>query len=481
MKKRNLYHFFECIVLSSLFFFFAFFIKMRSDLFFTFTLIFSAIPALAQIVYLYIVGDSEKEHPCHLLPLDASDVLFLYYLLQTACATVFLVIHHFSDFSPWTAFAIYLILLLLTALLLFFPELKEPEPTPDNELDEVSDKRLRYYANYLGKLCRKCQYAPLGTVMTEVAELLPRIDPSFSVQLQILENDLSSKCVKIENALLTGEHTKLPLLTREMEASLAYIQKRLHDYHYILTDEGFCPTDDEIANTQIDSLLDKLGLEYEEDLPTLDAPFTEEFFYRKALLFATDEYKILLADYNQQIIDRIAAEERAKADRRNHGLRHLRRCSHIAALGLIAAVIALPLYWHFGLEPYGLITTEDEQGNLTVTGYNSFYGDELVIPAEIHGKKVISVGRDSLKDCDLTSLTLEEGIERLEYQAIRDNLELTYLSLPSTLKEIGNFTFYKLDALHTVYYAGSQEEWEAIQIGSNGNWALEKATIECAK
>lgn len=477
MKKRNLYHFLECIVLSPLLIFLTFFLKLRSDLFITFTLIFTAIAAIAQIVYLYIVGDSEKEHLCGLFPIDVSDLLFLYYLLQNAVSIVFLVIHNLSDFSAWTAFGVYLILLLLTALILFFPELKEPEPAPDNELDEVSDKRLRYYASYLTKLCRKCQYAPLSEVMTQIADLLPRIDPSFSVQLQVLENDLSSKCVKVENALLTGDHAKLPVLTRELEASLAYIQKRVNAYHYILTDEGFCPTDDDIANAQIDSLLDKLGLEYEEDLPTLAAPFENEFFYKKALLFAGDEYKTLLAGYNQQIIDRINAETAAKAERRNHGLRHLRRLSHIAALGLIAAVIALPLYWHFILQPHGLLTTQDEQGNLTVTGYNPFYGNELVIPAEINGKKVIAVGKDSLKIGTLTSLTLEEGIERLEYQSIRDNTALTYLSLPSTLKEIGNFSFYKLNSLQTVHFAGSKEEWDAIKVGTNGNSSLEKAEI----
>ncbi len=481
MKKRNFHHFIECLLLSPLFFFLAFFLRMQGDLFFIFTVIFTSIAVIGQIGYLYIVGDSDKEHLCHLVPLDVSDILFIYYLLQIAFATVFTVIRNLNGFSPWTAFSVYFILLLLAALFLFFPELKEPIPTPDNEVDEVTDKRLQYYASYLIRLCRKCQYAPLTQIMTEIAEILPRINCTYSVQLQVLDNDLSAKCVKIENALLTGDHSRLPVLTRELEASLAHIQKRLKNYHYILTDEGFCKTDDEIANAQIDLLLDKLGLEFEDDLPTLSSPFADEFFYQKALLFATDEYKALLAGYNQQIIDRIAAETLALQERRDHNLRYFRRFSHILAVGLISAVVIIPLLWHFVIQPQGLLTVPDEQGNLIISGYNPFYGDELTIPAKLNGKKVIAVGRDALNGIGLTALTVEEGIERLEFQAICNNEYLTDLSLPSSLKSIGHFAFYKLDSLSIIHYAGNAEQWKAIEKGVNGNKQLENAQIKYGK
>lgn len=481
MKKRNFYHFIECLLISPLFFFIAVMLRMQNDLFFIFTAAFSAVAVIAQIVYLYGMGDSEKERICHLLPMDVSDILFIYYLLQIGSATVLVIVRNLGDLSPWTAFGVYLTLLLLTALLIFFPELKDPTPTPDNEIDEVSDKRLQYYTGYLTKLCRKCQYAPLTEKMTEVASILPRIDPAYSVQLQILDNDLSSKCVKIENALLTGDHARLPVLVRKLEATLAYIQKRLDRYHYILTDEGFCKTDDEIANAQIDQLLDKLGLEYEEDLPTLEAPFVEEFFYKKALLFATDEYKALLLGYNQQILDRIEAEKIARAKRRDDSLRFFRGFSHALAGLMMAVLVVTPLVWHFILQPNGLLTEADPYGNLIVVGYNPFYGDDLTIPAEIRGKKVIAVGKDALNGVGLSALTVEEGVEVLDYQAICNNPSLSYLSLPSSLKKIGNFTFYKLDALGTIRYAGNAEQWKAVEKGVNGNDPLERAQIQYGK
>jgi hypothetical protein len=482
MKKRNLLHFVEFALLSPIFFFFAFFIKMRGDLFFTFTLIFSAIAALMQIVYLYLIGDNEKQVSCKLIPVDISDVIFLYYLLQNAFAIVFLVIHNLSDFDPWTAFAVYFILLLIAVVLMVVPAPKEPAPpAPTNELDDVSEKKLRYYANYLRKLCKKCEYAPLNNAMEEIADLLSRLDPDFSVQLQTLENDLSSKSVKVENALLTGEHTRLPLLAREMEATLQYMQKRIEDYRYVLVDEGFCHEDDEIAMRQIDLLLDKLGVEYEEDLPTAAAPFDGEFFYRKALRFASEDYRNLLDSYNRQIIERLENEEKARILRREHRMRFLHRGGHVVATVLIASVVIIPLLWHFVVQPKGLVTTPDDAGNLIVVGYNPFYSDDLVIPAKLNGKKVIAVGENALKASDLTSLTLEEGVERLEYQSLRNSVSLTTIHLPKSITLIGNYATYEMDSLRVIYYAGSAEDWKKIEIGVNGNKPLKSVTIEYEK
>lgn len=484
MKKRNLLHFFECVLLIPLLIFFAFFMKMRSDLFFTFTLIFSAVAAAAQIILLYIVADSEKTHPCKLIPVDVSDLIFLYYLLQTGLSMLFLVLHNLGDFSAWTAFAVYLLLLAATVLLLVLPAPADPPvPAPVNEADDVSDKKLRYYAGYLRKLSGKCQYEALNEQMLQIAELLPRLDTAYSVQLQALEDEISSKCVQVENALLTGEHTRLPLLAREMEATLQHMQKRIADYRYLLTDESFCPEDDEIANGQIDLLLDKLGLEYEEDLSTLSAPFEEEFFYRKALLFATPEYKELLSGYNRQILERIAEEKAEKSARRDRSLRYLRGASHGLAILLTVLTVALPLYWHLILQPQGFQVAPDEENSeyWVITGYNSFYGKDLVVPSTLRGKKIISVGRDSLKGGALTSVKLEEGIERLEYQSLRDNLKITDLYLPASLKEIGHYATYKLDSLRTVHYAGSAEAWEAVEIGVNGNKPLDEAEIQYAE
>ncbi len=483
MKKRNFLHFAECLVLIPLFVFLALFMRLETDLFFYFTAGFTALAGAMLIVYFYIAGDSEKPHPCGLLPIDLSDLFFFHLLIQLGMSTVFLILRNLSgEFSPWTALACYLGLLAVTVLvaLLHLPE-DAPPPAPTNERDEVSEKQLRYYTHYLEKLCKKCEYQPLVDVMHQLSDLLSRLDPAYSVQLQALEDDISAKCVKIENAQLTGDHSRFPLLTRELEATVAHIHKRIDDYRFTLTDEGFYHEDDEIAMEQIDRLLDKLGLDYEEDLPNAKEPFWDEFFCQKALQFASPQYRTLLEGYNAQIVRRLHDEEQARQARLNHRLRYFRRGSDILALGLMTACVALPLLWHVQIRPQGFTVVEDAVGRLEIVDYNPFYGDEVVIPAKIGKKPVIAVGEDALKGMGLISLTLEEGVQRLDYQSIRDNEELISLQLPKSLNYIGNYATYKLSALTEIHYAGTQEEWLAIKIENLGNDPLTKAKIICAE
>ncbi len=480
MKKRNLLHFIECLIAFPLFLFLSFFMRLEADLTFTFSWAFTAFSLICLIVYLYVVADSEAPHPCGLIPIDLSDLFFLYFLLQTGTAMTVMVIRNLSGPSPWAALGIYTVLALLTGLVALLPAPSDPPaPLPTNERDDVSAKKLQYYAHYLNRLCKKNGYTPLNDIMAEIAALVVRLDPAYSVQLQTLEDDLSTKCVKVENALLTGDHTKLPLLTRELEATLAYMQKRITDYRYTLTDEGFYRVDDEIAMAQIDRLLDKLGLEYEEDLAKIDAPFDGEFFYQKALKFASAEYRALLEGYNAAIVQRLADQEAERTRRRDHRMRHFRKGCHIASVLLTVLCVALPALWHLAIRPNGFSYAPDEgTDGVVITGYNPFYGDEVTIPAKLMDKRVVAVGENALRDGTITLLRVEEGVERLDYQSLRDNPSLTVMHLPRSLREVGNYATKNLPAL-TVYYAGSEADWQKITIKQTGNAndRLVKATI----
>lgn len=470
MKKQNLLHFIECLLLFPLFLFLAFFMRLQNDLFFTVCWLFPAIAAVTQLIYSYVVADSEQSHRCKLLALDLSDLIFVHLLVQVGCSIAFLTVRNYSDCSLWTALTTFSVILLLALSIAVIPApAGDPPPAPTNERDEVSPKKLLYYSNYLAKLCKKCEYAPLTAQMEQIGSWLIRLDPAFSVQLQALENDISAKCVKVENALLTGDHTKLPLLAREMETTLQHIEKRVGDYRYTLTDEGFYHEDDEIAMAQIDRLLDKLGLEYEEDLPTANQPFTDEFFYQKAMKFASMQYRSLLEGYNEQIIRRLAEEEEERINRRKQRLRRWVQACHGLSVVLMIVCVALPALWHWSIRPNGLTyTIEKDTGYAVITGYNPFYGEDLTIPATINGQKIIAVGDNALNGGTLTSLTLSEGVERLDYQSIRDNPSLSVLRLPKSLKTVNSYATYNLPAL-TVYYAGTKEEWAKVKIDGTGN------------
>ena len=107
--------------------------------------------------------------------------------------------------------------------------------------------------------------------------------------------------------------------------------------------------------------------------------------------------------------------------------------------------------------------------------------DRTHVKANENGKKVIAVGENALKSSDLTSLTLEEGVERLDYQSVRDSISLTEIHLPKSLKLIGNYAVHETDSLRVIYYAGTEEDWKKIEIGVNGNKPLKSVTIEYGK
>lgn len=91
----------------------------------------------------------------------------------------------------------------------------------------------------------------------------------------------------------------------------------------------------------------------------------------------------------------------------------------------------------------------------------------IVLPSTL--KKI---GNDTFAG-DMRGFTIPEGVTEIGEDAFwRTNIE--YIILPESLKTIGNGAFSFLDELD-IYYAGSQEQWSEITIGSenenltNGN------------
>lgn len=471
MKKHaNLIQFFESVVLSGLLCFFIFFMKRGSDLFLEISLGFAVYAFLFLLLMIYIDGDKTDRGRCKLLPIVRSDLAFIGLLVEYAVVLLLTVLHNLGDVGISTAIIIYAIVPIIELLLIFIPAPKDaPAPVATNEKSTLKAKSLDYYSSILRKLIDKCEYQSLAEVMEKTAALLDRIDPEFSVQLDALENDISHKCVKIENALLTHNETQLVLLERELSSTVELIEKRCASHKYCLTDEGFYHVDDEIAMSQIDLLLDKLGLEYEEDLPTLNTPFESEFFYQKALKFASDEYAALLASYNAQIVEKLEKKASDKALGSLTLQSRMQKIGQALAGAVLICVVGITLYWHTTLQPNGMMLSENDDGTLTLVGYNPFYGDELILPDSVDGKPITVIGEEALMGSSLRKLVLSESVTTIEYQAIRDCYKLETLVLPKSLTYIGNFVFYADPALTQVCYRGSEEEWANVEIKANGN------------
>ena len=85
---------------------------------------------------------------------------------------------------------------------------------------------------------------------------------------------------------------------------------------------------------------------------------------------------------------------------------------------------------------------ENEDDTLTIYRYDGT-DETVVFPSEIDGKKVSCVGNGSsyvLSSSNTKTVIISEGIIKLEY-AFCECMELVTVSLPSTLKIIGDRTF----------------------------------------
>ena len=90
---------------------------------------------------------------------------------------------------------------------------------------------------------------------------------------------------------------------------------------------------------------------------------------------------------------------------------------------------------------------------------------------------VTSIGNYAFYRCSgLTSITLPEGVTSIGSYAFEGCTGLTSITIPSSVTSIGWNTFNNCTSLTDVYYLGSAEQWEAIDIGSS-NESLTNATL----
>ena len=90
---------------------------------------------------------------------------------------------------------------------------------------------------------------------------------------------------------------------------------------------------------------------------------------------------------------------------------------------------------------------------------------------------VISIGDSAFYHCDnLTSITIPDGVTSLGGYTFYGCSSLTDLIISNSVTSIGDSAFWGCYKLDDVYYAGSEDEWKAISIGSS-NSSLKNATI----
>lgn len=111
---------------------------------------------------------------------------------------------------------------------------------------------------------------------------------------------------------------------------------------------------------------------------------------------------------------------------------------------------------------------ETATGTLTAGCKNSIIPDN---------GSVTNIGYIAFSTCKgLTSITIPDSVTSIGYHAFEDCTDLASVTIPSGVTSIDDGAFSGCKKLSTVYYAGSENEWTQIKIGSNNDPIL-NATI----
>ena len=114
--------------------------------------------------------------------------------------------------------------------------------------------------------------------------------------------------------------------------------------------------------------------------------------------------------------------------------------------------------------------------NVTCIGASAFEYCRSLTSVTIPNS-VTSIGGAAFYFCSsLTTITIPNSVKRIDGFAFSNCSSLTNIALPNSIISIGNYAFNNCTYLKDVYYSGTEEQWNAINI-KNGNDCLINATI----
>ncbi|MBR5173771.1 MAG: leucine-rich repeat domain-containing protein, partial [Clostridia bacterium] len=138
------------------------------------------------------------------------------------------------------------------------------------------------------------------------------------------------------------------------------------------------------------------------------------------------------------------------------------KCENLTSIVIPDSVISIGEYAFFCCTSLRSITMGK---NVTFIGGFAFDGctgiTDIVIP-----DGVTSIGDLTFAGCtNLKNVTLGKGIITIGYLAFSDCTSLESIVIPDTVTEIDDLVFEGCTNLTDVYFAGTEEQWNAISIG----------------
>ena len=100
--------------------------------------------------------------------------------------------------------------------------------------------------------------------------------------------------------------------------------------------------------------------------------------------------------------------------------------------------------------------------------------ESVTIPAS-----VTTIGNRAFYGCTaLSEITIPDGIASIANSAFYGCSSLENVTIPASVTSIANYAFYGCSSLTEVYYAGSEEQWDAVSVGYS-NTPLTNAAVYC--
>ncbi len=147
-------------------------------------------------------------------------------------------------------------------------------------------------------------------------------------------------------------------------------------------------------------------------------------------------------------------------------------CESLTSVTIGNSVTSIEDYAFFGCDS---LTSIDIPDNVTTIGFGAFYECERLANVTI-GNNVTSIEDYAFYGCDsLTSVDMPNSVTTIGEWAFCGCESLTSVIIPDSLTSIGEWAFYRCYELTNVYYSGSEEKWDAIEIGFENQYLLRAA------
>ena len=149
-------------------------------------------------------------------------------------------------------------------------------------------------------------------------------------------------------------------------------------------------------------------------------------------------------------------------------------CASLTSVTISDSVTSIGDWAFYNCKSLTSVTIPD---SVTSIGDNAFEDCSSLTSVTIPDS-VTSIGNAAFRDCSsLTNVTIPDSVTSICDYTFHWCTSLTSVTIPNSVTSIGICAFEYCSSLTDVYYAGSEAQWKAISISSNGNDDLLTANI----